>query len=526
MTSGAAMNGFVDLHGESITGVINTFDRVIFKGHLNGFFPDGAFGRYLSRRGSLLKDAGRFFEAETQRIRDHVVSLAATAERPVEYLAHASTHRSGTSKEARARAIAERDGVTQGLVCVLSVLEPCRSFAVAPNRQTRRLEVVRRPRKCLHYYLYRIDPEFGWMHVRLQTWAPYEIQVYVNGREWLARQLDVAAIGYRRSDNKIITVDEGEAAAALCERFAHTDWPPVLERQAALVNPLLPDIERAGFPGYWWVIDQCEYASDVLFTDRGALETIRGDLVTAAVTALGATDVLHFLGRKPHPAFAGEVTVDSKKRAQGCRVRFRLKANAVKFYDHANVFRVETTINNPREFKVLRSAPDDQEPRWCPMTKGVANFWRYAEVAHAANGRLLEALARVPLTGAASAELDALCRPVTAADRHVAAFNPIHPDTAALFAAVLSGDFTVNGFRNRDLQGKLYPAAATDVADAKRRTHRTSRLIAKLRGHGLITRVKNSRLYRLTARGLKAMWPAVRFRRIDFPTAFRAAQAV
>ena len=519
------MNGFVDLHGESITGVINTFDRVIFKGHLNGFFPDGAFGRYLSRRSVLLKDAGRFFEAETQRIRDHVVSLAATAERPVEYLAHASTHRSGTSKEARARAIAERDGVTQGLVCVLSVLEPCRSFAVAPNRQTRRLEVVRRPRKCLHYYLYLIDPEFGWMHVRLQTWAPYEIQVYVNGREWLARQLDAAGIGYRRSDNKITAVDNGEAVAALCERFAHTDWPPFLERQATLVNPLLPAIRHAGFSGYWWVIDQCEYASDILFTERAALETIQGDLVTAAITALGATEVLHFLGRKPHPAFAGEVTIDSRRRAQGCRVRFRLKANAIKFYDHANVFRVETTINNPREFKVLRSSEDatDQPPRWCPMTKGVANFWRYAEVAHAANGRLLEALARVPLTGEASAELDALCRPVTAADRHVAAFNAIHPDTAKLFAAVLSGDFTVNGFRNRDLQGKLYPAAATDAADARRRTHRTSRLIAKLRGHGLITRVKNSRLYRLTVKGFKAMWPAVRFRHIDFPTAFQAA---
>src|SRR3954464_8539199 len=189
--------------------------------------------------------------------------------------------------------------------------------------------------------------------------------------------------------------------------------------RSALVNPLLPDIERAGFPGYWWVIDQCEYASDVLFTDRAALETIRGDLVTAAVTALGAADVMPFLGRKPHPAFAGEVTIDSRKRAQGCRVRFRLKANALKFYDHANVFRVETTINNPREFKVLRSASEDQEPQWCPMTKGVANFWRYAEVARAANGRLLEALARVPLTGKATAELDALCQPAPAPGRRV-----------------------------------------------------------------------------------------------------------
>src|SRR3954468_4235328 len=144
--------------------------------------------------------------------------------------------------------------------------------------------------------------------------------------------------------------------------FEHSHWPPFLERQATLVNPLLPAITHAGFSGYWWVIDQCEYASDILFTERAALETIQGDLVTAAITALGATEVMHFLGRKPHPAFAGEVTIDSRRRPEGCRVRFRLKANAIKFYDHANVFRVETTINNPREFKVLRPATDDQEP--------------------------------------------------------------------------------------------------------------------------------------------------------------------
>src|SRR3954468_17306783 len=115
---------------------------------------------------------------------------------------------------------------------------------------------------------------------------------------------------------------------ALCVQFAHTDWTPFLERQATLVNPLLPAITHAGFSGYWWVIDQCEYASDILFTERAALEAIRDDLVTVAVTALGARDVLHFLGRKPHPAFAGEVTIDSKKRAQGCRVRFRLKPSS------------------------------------------------------------------------------------------------------------------------------------------------------------------------------------------------------
>jgi hypothetical protein len=263
--------------------------------------------------------------------------------------------------------------VTTGLVCIFSVLEPCRSFAVVPNRMRHRLEIVRRKRKCLHYYLYLIDPEFGWMHVRIQSWAPYEIQIYVNGREWLARQMDRAGIGYQRSENKIIAVDDVAAVKALCDKLAHTEWPAFLDACATMVNPLLPSIKTAGFSGYWWVIDQCEYAIDVLFRDRAALEAIKDDLITASVTALGASDVMHFLGRKPHHRFAGEVMIDSKKRPQGCRVRFRLKANAVKFYDHANVLRIETTINNPREFKVLRSADETGgSPRWCPMTKGVA----------------------------------------------------------------------------------------------------------------------------------------------------------
>ncbi|MBK7002188.1 MAG: hypothetical protein IPH35_20225 [Rhodoferax sp.] len=80
------MNIFLEKFHDLIQGVIEGFDRLIFKGHLTSLFPQGAFGRYLSKRGVLLKDAGKFFEAETARIVNHAKDVAEQAGRPYIYL--------------------------------------------------------------------------------------------------------------------------------------------------------------------------------------------------------------------------------------------------------------------------------------------------------------------------------------------------------------------------------------------------------------------------------------------------------
>ena len=82
----------------------------------------------------------------------------------------------------------------------------------------------------LQLYFYFIDAEFGFMHVKLQTWLPFSIQVWFNGREWLARQLDAAGVGYLRHDNALLRIDNLQAASDLCERFAHRAWPRLLGR--------------------------------------------------------------------------------------------------------------------------------------------------------------------------------------------------------------------------------------------------------------------------------------------------------
>jgi hypothetical protein len=378
----------------------------------------------------------------------------------------------------------------------------------------------------VHFYFYYIDPEFGFMHVKIQTWLPFPVQVYVNGREWLARQLDAAGVGYLRYTNTLLRIDDLQVASDLCERFAHRAWPRVLDAFARRVNPHLGLICQAGFGGYYWVLDQAEIATDVMFHTRAALREIMPDLVHHASLNMSSVDVVRFLGRQLHPSLKAEVVTDTKGRPEGWRVKHRLARNWIKVYDKVSVLRVETTINNPREFRVLRVFTDDKgrrERRWTEMNKGVANMWRYFQVGMAANRRYLDALAAAPLKGKGVAALDALCRSRNLHGRHHARFDPLRPADRKLFQAVLAGGHNIVGFRNSDLTARLYFRPAIDPAEAHRRCARTSRLIAKLRGHGLIAKVPRQRLYRVTPHGQRVLTAALALHDQHFPNAYLAA---
>ena len=520
------MSAFEDRHGRAVVGTLAMFDRLIFRGHLRPFYATGGLRAFMSTQDVLLTGFGAWVTGLSERLCDHAKAMAADAGRPYIYLERTMTRDTGQTKEDLARRIAERDGVSEGLVCVLRALEPATSFRLRRNHATHQLEVVPGKRLCVQLYFYFLDPEFGFMHVKLQTWLPFTIQVYVNGREWLARQLDGAGVGYLRHDNALLRVEDLPVAWERCDRFAHRAWPRVLDALARRVNPHLATIAAADFGGYYWVVEQAEVATDVMFRDRRALVGVMGDLVRHASLCMSSEDVVRFLGRKLHPSLKAEVTTDTKHRPEGWRVKHRLARNSIKVYDKVSVLRVETTINNPREFRVLRVFTDGRgrrERRWCEMNKGVANFWRYYQVGLAANNRYLEALAAAPLKGEGVAAIDALCRPRTTDGRHHARVDPLRPADLALFRAVLAGGHTITGFRNSDIAAHLYPRPPLDTAEAHRRCARVSRLIAKLRGHHLVAKVPRQRLYRVTPHGQRVLTAALTLHDDRFPDAYLAA---
>src|SRR6266478_5005351 len=231
------MERFTKRHQGQILGVLSGFDRLLSRGTLPSVKYLQALEGFLAKHSPLYKEFGTFVERLSKRIVAHARQVAEERQRPYQHVASPST-----SKEELARQIMIKDGISQGLVCVLTCTEPCRSYAVRGNRQAKTIHVVPAERRCLHVYFYFVDREFGLMHVRLQSWLPFMIQVCVNGREYLARCLDRAGIGYEQRDNCFVQIDDLSRAQQMLNRLTQRRWGRFLNALARRVNPLLPEM--------------------------------------------------------------------------------------------------------------------------------------------------------------------------------------------------------------------------------------------------------------------------------------------
>jgi hypothetical protein len=500
------MKRFLKRHADQVSGVLSGFDRLRFRGTMRWLAYADGMRSFLSCVGVLLKDFQTYVQGVTDRIRSAAEELARAERRPLIYL-----NSSAISKEETARSIAERDGVRDGLVCILSAVEPCFSYEVHRSREKRLLELRGRPQKCLHYYFYFQDPQFGFLHVRLQTWFPLNVHVALNGREWLARQLDGAGIGSRRQDNCFLEVADLRRAQQLADAQLQTRWQEVFDKLIERVHPVHRQLVWRDRPvAYYWSLEQSEWASDVMFRSPDDLAALYPSLLRRGLDDFSSPDVMRFLGKKTpihggvNGHFTGEVVSDVGRRADHVRIKHRLNGNWIKMYDkQGSILRVETTLNDVRGMKVFRRAEGDAagKPAWRSLRKGVADVRRRAQVSHAANRRYLDALADVHATEPLGQLVDALGRPAELNGRRVRALQPWSPQDAPLLAAVNRPEFTLEGFRNRDLRPLLFGAEPVDAAEARRQGAKVTRQLRLLRAHGLILKVPHTHRYQLTVRG-------------------------
>ncbi len=364
----------------------------------------------------------------TARLEEASLRLARQHGREIRYL-NSAQHR----KEDIAREIAARDRIKEGLICVLRSVDPCMSFQIHKNHRTHKLEIQYRQRKCLHLYHYQIHPIFGFMHTRIQTWFPFRVYVCLNGREWLARQMDQAGLRYVRRDNTFTWLEDIDQAQALLDQQAQANWPQLLDACGSGGQPAQSEI-LARFPcHYYWSVSDSEWASDVLFPSPEALATVYPRLLRYAITTFTPVDVMRFLGQPvpasgkvPH-ACRHEISSNIKERREGVRIKHWLNGNSLKMYDKGSVLRVETLIRDPGDFKVYRPLEGDpQGPKeWRPLRR-VCDLPRRAEVSQAANEQLTWGADRSPGHDTAAATGRAVVPAGPRAPRATAPAQPPH----------------------------------------------------------------------------------------------------
>jgi hypothetical protein len=481
------MDVFVQRYQKDVIGVVSGFDRMRFRGTLRSICYAEGVDRFLGRVGVRYKGYKEFALGLSEHLVEHARQIAQQAGRPFEYVPS-----SKEDKQARAQRIAQRDGITEGLVCVLRCLESCLSFSIRRDGQGG-FRFRQEQRKCLHLYYYYLDREFGLMHVRVATWLPFGIQVCLNGREYLARRMGKAGIGFEQRDNCFVWIEDLPRAQQMMQDLEKRKWERWLKVLAGRVNPLLG-------------------------RDTAALQRVYPALVDHAIRRFDSQEVLRFLGRRTTCRFDGEVATSYLVRPEGVRVRHWLQENSIKMYDkQGSVLRIETTINNARRFTVRRMMQwkGVRALRWVRMRHGVVDLGRRVEISRAANKRYLEALAVVEVPSPAHALLDRVSRPVRKKQRPYRALRPVSPQEAAVFAVALKGEFLLKGFTNRDLREQLESGNMTDPQQRRRASGRTTRRLRLLRAHGLIRRVSGTRYYRVTAKGQQIMTAALKLRAAD-----------
>lgn len=514
------MNAFIQKYEPHVTGVLSGFDRLVLRGTLRVLAVSGGMMSFLWHMGVLLKDFGTYAEETTRRLKEASLRAAQELERPVVYLPSSQTR-----KEDVAREIALRDGIGEGLIAVLSCVEPCQSYQIHRDRAQKKLVLVPWQRKGLFLYHYWMDKDFGLMHGRIQTWFPFSIQVCLNGREWLARRMDEAGIAYRKVDNAFPWIADPPAAQTLLDGLRRLSWPQYLSGIAHKLNPAHEEI-FADYPlDYYWTVYQSEWATDVMLDRRQTLDGLYPLLTRGAMAAFSCDQVMRFFGRRLSGHFEGQITSDHRRREEGVRVKHQVDANSVKVYDKGSILRVETTVNNPRDFKTYRTSENDPQGqmKWLPMRRGIADLNRRAECSQASNERYLEALAALNTDRPVRQYVEPVCQPKTWQGHRVRALRPWSEPERSLLEAINDGAFCINGLRHHDLMARLYPKGFSDERQRRRAQGRVSRMLRLLRAHGLLAKVPRTYRYCVTAKGRQILTAILQYQSVSLQQLAAAA---
>jgi DNA-binding Lrp family transcriptional regulator len=502
------MENFIDRYANKIQGTLSCLDRVVLTGIIPGICYAEGMSRLLGIKGIRIFDYTKWAEPLREEIRANAERLAEENGLDIEFL-----RKKKFRKEDRIKQIIQQRGSHPGLVHVFSAMESCTRYKPWHNKKTHKTYLKTVPGWCLHYYFYFITPELGLCYLRVPTWAPFRLQFYYNGHNQLAAKLNKKSVGFKLLDNCFVQIDNYRKAQKLADDINVKRLHRKLDKIARQYCPVIRHFTN----GYHWSLMQVEYAADIVLKRRSDLKPIYEEMVRTAIHSIKPEHIATFLGRKLNGHYIDEMGNDFHTRVEGTCIRHQMGKVAIKMYDKFGlVLRIETVANDVSFFKHHRRV-EHRDGTWemkvAPLRKSIYSLPILLEMMADSNRRYLDFISTIDDPSSSIRDLNKISRPAKDETRSYRGFNLFDGDDLDLFRAIVQGEFNISGFQNRSIRRYLSGKSA----------HQVSRLLKRLRKHGLIKKIANTYKYYLTTLGRKVTAMALKLREMYIIPSLRAA---
>jgi len=504
------MQNFIERHNTKIKGVISCFDRIVLTGTIPGICYAEGMTSLLFKKDIRIFDYTDFVEPMREEIRLNAEKLAEENGLEIDFI-----RKKNFRKEDRIKDIIKQRGSHPGLVHIFSAMEPCTAYKPWHNKKTHKTYLKTVPGKCLHYYFYFITADLGLCYLRVPTWAPFRLQFYCNGHNLLASRLSKKNIDFQMLDNVFVQIGNFDKA----QKFADDINVKRLHRQLDKIVRKYCPIIRHFTNNYHWSFMQLEYATDVIFKRKSDLKPIYDEIVRTAIHSVKTENIATFLGRKLHGGYQDEMGNNFNTRIEGTCIKHRMGKVAIKMYDKFGiVLRVETVANDVSFFKHHRRV-EHRDGTWemktAPLKKSIYSLPMLVELMKASNRRYIEFISAIDDPTGGIKDLNKISRSVKEDDRSYRGFNLFDGDDLELFSAIIRGEFNISGFSNKSLRKVI----------KGKKGHQVSRLLKRLRKHGLIKKIGNTYKYYLTALGRRVTATALKLREMYIIPSLRGVLA-
>lgn len=487
-----------ETHAEKIVGEVSSWDRIVLKGHLQPLTYAKGMTSYLYREGILIFDYTKFTGTLRDTLRMNAEQLAEESGLAIEFIRKSRKFR----KEDRIASIVAERGDHPGLVHIFSALERCPSYYPWCDPKTTHCHVRSKEAKCLHYYFYFIDAELGLCYLRVPTWCPFGLQFYCNGHNWLAAQLADEGIGYELHDNAFVGLDDYERANELAGALAPEFLMTKLAHYARIYCPVADQLNLT----YHWTIWQAEYATDLIFKDGESLQAIYPHLLETLITTTKPSDIATFLGRKVHGNFQGEMGNRLNTRHEGTRIRHQMGPVSIKMYDKFGfILRIETTVNNVNFFRhqrIVHHRDGTTSTQMAPMKKALTSLPGLHALLELTNQHYLAFISAVETPEVGVRKLHKITETITVKQHTYKGFNLLAAEDTSCLRLLLQPEFLIDGISNAALRQHL----------THKNSGQISRLIKRLRMHGILKKVANRYRYFLTSLGRQILLTAFKLK--------------